>query len=104
MNSGRTIFAQIMDYLPTYEFQQCVERYTANYKVKSFSCWVQFLSMAFAHLTYRESAGYSSLPSHSQTEDLSYGHSGQYLPQHTGSCQPDKRLAHLCRLWPNPHS
>jgi len=55
MNSGRTIFAQIMEYLPTYEFRQCVERYSGNYKIKSFSCWDQFLSMAFAQLTYRES-------------------------------------------------
>jgi len=55
MNSGRTIFAQIMDYMPTYEFRQCVERYAGNYKVKSFSCRDQFLSMAFAQLTYRES-------------------------------------------------
>jgi len=45
----------MMDYLPTYEFRQCVERYAGNYKVKSFSCWDQFLSMAFAQLTYRES-------------------------------------------------
>lgn len=44
-----------MDYLPTYEFRQCVERYSGNYKIKSFSCWDQFLSMAFAQLTYRES-------------------------------------------------
>ena len=55
MNSGRTIFSQIMDYLPTYDFRQCVERYSGNYKIKSFSCWDQFLSMAFAQLTYRES-------------------------------------------------
>jgi len=55
MNSGRTIFAQIMDYMPTYEFRQCVERYAGNYKVRSFSCRDQFLSMAFAQLTYRES-------------------------------------------------
>jgi hypothetical protein len=44
-----------MEFLPTYEFRQCVERYNGNYKVKSFSCWDQFLSMAFAQLTYRES-------------------------------------------------
>ncbi len=44
-----------MDYLPMYEFRQCVERYSGNYKIKSFSCWDQFLSMAFAQLTYRES-------------------------------------------------
>lgn len=55
MNSGRTIFSQIMDYLPIYEFRKCVEQYSGNYKIKSFSCWDQFLSMAFAQLTYRES-------------------------------------------------
>ena len=55
MNSGRTIFSQLMDFLPIHEFRQCVERYNGNYKVKSFSCWDQFLCMAFAQLTYRES-------------------------------------------------
>jgi len=44
-----------MDFVPTYEFCKCVERYGGNYKVKSFSCWDQFLCMAFAQLTYRES-------------------------------------------------
>lgn len=44
-----------MDFLPTYEFNQCVKRYHGNYKIKSFSCWDQFLCMAFAQLTYRES-------------------------------------------------
>jgi IS4 transposase len=44
-----------MDYLPAYEFRQCVERYSGNYKIKSFACWDQFLSMAFAQFTYRES-------------------------------------------------
>jgi hypothetical protein len=55
MNSGKTIFSQLMDFVPTYEFRKCVERYGGNYKVKSFSCWDQFLCMAFAQLTYRES-------------------------------------------------
>jgi hypothetical protein len=55
MNSGQTIFSQLMEFLPTYEFRQCVKCYNGNYKVKSFSCWDQFLSMAFAQLTYRES-------------------------------------------------
>ncbi len=55
MNSGKTIFAQLMDFLPTYEFNQCVKRYHGNYKIKSFSCWDQFLCMAFAQLAYRES-------------------------------------------------
>jgi hypothetical protein len=55
MNSGKTIFAQLMDFIPAYEFRKCVEHYDGNYKVKSFSCWDQFLTMAFAQLTYRES-------------------------------------------------
>ena len=55
MNIGRTVFAQLMDCVPTYEFRQCVERYNGNYKVKTFSCLDQFLCMAFAQLTYRES-------------------------------------------------
>ncbi len=56
MNSGKTIFAQLMDFVPSsYEFRRCVERYHGNYKITSFSCWDQFLSMAFAQLTYRES-------------------------------------------------
>ncbi len=55
MNVGRTVFAQLMDFVPAYEFRQCVERYKGNYKVKTFSCWDQFLCMAFAQLTYRES-------------------------------------------------
>lgn len=55
MNVGKTVFAQLMDLVPAYEFQRCVERYTGNYKTSSFSCWDQFLCMAFAQLTYRES-------------------------------------------------
>ena len=44
-----------MDLVPPYEFRRCVERHDGNHKVKSFSCWDQFLTMAFAQLTYRES-------------------------------------------------
>ena len=55
MNSGRTIFAQLMDLLPLAEFRRCVDRYDGDYKVQSFSCLDQFLSLAYAQLTYRES-------------------------------------------------
>jgi len=55
MNSGRTIFAQVMDFLPLTQFRRCVERYRGDYKVQSFSCWDQFLCLAFAQLTGRES-------------------------------------------------
>jgi hypothetical protein len=55
MNSGKTIFAQLMDFVPAYEFRKCVNRYSGNRKVISFSCWDQYLCMAFAQLTFRES-------------------------------------------------
>lgn len=55
MHLGRTVFSQLMDLLPTYQFQLCVERYQGNRYVKDFSCWDQFLCLAFAQLTYRES-------------------------------------------------
>lgn len=55
MNSGRTIFSQLMDFIPFHKFCQCIERYEGDYKIKSFSCWDQFLCMSFAQLTYRES-------------------------------------------------
>jgi len=55
MNSGKTVFAQLIEHLPRYEFNQCIFRHRGNYKVRSFSCMDQFLCMAFAQLTYRES-------------------------------------------------
>jgi Domain of unknown function (DUF4372) len=55
MNSGRTVFAQLLDHLPSYEFQKCVTRYRGDYQQKTFSCWDQYLSVAFAQLTYRDS-------------------------------------------------
>jgi len=55
MNSGKTVFSQIMDFLPMNEFRKCVKRYQGDYKIQKFSCLDQFLCMAFAQLTYRES-------------------------------------------------
>jgi len=55
MEKGRTIFSQIMDFLPLYQFHQCVNRYNGDKRIRSFSCLDQFMCMAFAQLTYRES-------------------------------------------------
>ena len=55
MHLGKTVFARLMDLVPAHQFRRCVERYRGNYKVSIFSCWDQFLCMAFAQLTYRES-------------------------------------------------
>ena len=55
MNAGRTVFSQLMEFVSPYEFQLCVARYHGNRYVKGFSCWDQFLCMAFAQLTFRDS-------------------------------------------------
>lgn len=55
MNQGRTLFAQLLEHAPHTAFRRCVERYGGNHRVRSFTCWDQFLCMAFAQLTYRES-------------------------------------------------
>ena len=55
MNAGKLVFAQIMQHLPLTTFRRCVARYGGEHKVKTFSCLDQYLCMAFAQLTYRES-------------------------------------------------
>ncbi len=55
MHTGRIVFSQLMDLLPRHEFAKCVRRYRGNYRVRRFSCLDQFLCMAFAQLSYRES-------------------------------------------------
>jgi len=55
MQIGRTVFAQVMEHFPAYEFQKCVTRYDGNCGKRSFSCLDQFLCLGFAQLTYRES-------------------------------------------------
>jgi len=55
MHEGRLIFAQLMDFVPKRDFDACVKRYRGHYRVRDFSCRDQFLAMAFAQMTYRQS-------------------------------------------------
>jgi len=55
MNIGKTVFAQILEHLPLYEFKKYVKKYKGNSRVRKFSCYDQFLCLAFAQITYRES-------------------------------------------------
>jgi hypothetical protein len=55
MNQGKYVFAQLFDLINRCEFDKCVAKYKGNYRVRSFSCWEQFLSMSFAQLSFRES-------------------------------------------------
>jgi Domain of unknown function (DUF4372)/Transposase DDE domain len=55
MNQGRTVFAQLISFLPDREFRRCVSRYDGDSHLRGFSCWDHYLAMTFAQLTYRES-------------------------------------------------
>jgi Domain of unknown function (DUF4372)/Transposase DDE domain len=55
MHEGRTVFAQLLDFVPRHTFRRRVARYRGDYGVRRFNCWQQFLAMLFAQLTYRES-------------------------------------------------
>ena len=55
MNTGKIVFSQVIDQLPMHYFRQCVARYRGNHKIKSFTCYDQYLCMAFGQLTYRGS-------------------------------------------------
>jgi hypothetical protein len=55
MHTGKLVFAQLTDLIHPEQFHRCVRRYDGDYKVKTFSCWSQFLCMAFGQLTFRES-------------------------------------------------
>jgi uncharacterized protein DUF4372/DDE family transposase len=55
VNEGRTVFSQLISFLPDREFRRCVARYGGDARPRGFSCWDQYLAMAFAQLTYRDS-------------------------------------------------
>ena len=55
MPTGRIVFSQLMDFVPRHQFNKCVLRYRGNYRARQFKCYDQFLCMAFAQLTGRES-------------------------------------------------
>jgi hypothetical protein len=55
MYIGKLVFSQVIDFMPMHIFRRCVARYRGNYKIKSFTCLDQFLCLAFAQITYRES-------------------------------------------------
>ena len=52
---SKTVFSQIIEFIPKYEFDKCVRRYNGDYRTRNFKCWDQFLCMSFAQLSYRES-------------------------------------------------
>jgi transposase len=55
MNTGKLVFSQVIDHIPMHTFRDCIQRYQGNYKIKYFTCLDQYLCMAFAQITFRES-------------------------------------------------
>jgi hypothetical protein len=55
MNSGKTVFKQLLQFLPRHDFNKCISRYNGHYKVRKFSCYDQFLCLAYAQISGRES-------------------------------------------------
>ena len=55
MNQGKYVFSQLFELINRYDFEQCVDKYKGNYRIKRFNCWEQFLVMGFAQLSFRES-------------------------------------------------
>lgn len=55
MHAGSFVFSQLLEFLPRWRFRQCVARYAGDHRVRTFSCYEQFIVMAFAQLTFRES-------------------------------------------------
>lgn len=61
MNPGKMVFTQLIEFASDDIFKYCVKRYNGNYKAKDFTCWKQFLIMAFGQLTHRESLSDTAL-------------------------------------------
>lgn len=80
MNTGKMVFAQIMDFAPYHVFKYCVKRYNGDFKVQNLTCWKQFLCMAFGQLTHRESLSDTALCLKLQKDKLY--HLGIGLPFH----------------------
>ena len=70
MNRGKYAFAQIFEFVSHNDFMKCVNRYNGDYKTKHFSCWKQFLCMAFGQLTHRESLSDTILCLHANSKKL----------------------------------
>ena len=99
MNPGRTVFAQLLQHLPRYEFNKCVHRYDGNYRIRRFPCYDQLLCLAFAQLTYRESLRDIETYLNSHHEKLYHvGFRGPVYALNPGGCQRTAGLPDLSGL------
>jgi IS4 transposase len=91
MNQGKYVFAQIFDFISHNDFLKCVNKYNGDYKTKHFSCWKQFLCMAFGQLTHRESLSDTILCIHANSPKLYHLGIGKAISKSTLSKANENR-------------
>ena len=91
MNQGKYAFAQIFEFVSHNDFLKCVSRYNGDYKTKHFSCWKQFLCMAFDQLTHRESLSDTILCLHVNSKKLYHIKIGSAISKSTLSKANENR-------------
>ena len=87
MNTGKTLFAQVMEFLPWKTFGRIVARHGGDSRVRTLSCGEQYRAMAFAQLTYRELAGHRDVPVGSSVEVVSHGFQRTGATFDAGGCE-----------------
>ena len=99
MNTGKTLFAQLMDFVPWSTFSRLVGRYGGDQRVRTLACAEQYRAMAFAQLTYRESLRDIETCLAAQSAKLyAMGFRECIRRSNAGRRQRDTRLAYLCRI------
>ena len=102
MNTGKTLFAQLMDFLPRKTFHRIIDRHDGDYCIKSMTGTDQFRVLAFAQPTYRESLRDIEVCLSAQAAKLYHVVPACYQTLDAGRCQRNAGLAHSCRISPEP--
>ena len=95
MNQGKYVFSQMMDLVSSTSFQTIVNRHSGEYKVKDFSCWKQFLCMAFGQLTHRESLSDTMLCLRANADKMYHVGIGELVANSTLTRANENRSYHI---------
>src|SRR5438105_15089037 len=104
MNQGTTVLAQIIAFVDYETFRSCVRRYDGDYRVRDLSCWEQFLTMAFAQLTHRESLRDIEVSLAAHRRKLYHSGFRSAVKRYACRCQCKSGLENLRRLRAEPNS
>lgn len=96
MNSGKYVFAQLLQFVSKYEFEKCTERYKGDYHARDLNCWNQFVQLFFGQLTSRNSLRDICTCLKANKNKLSSGHQAKCQSVQLITCKRKKRLENLC--------